>query len=153
MSCKVTIAPSGNSPQQSKMTVESADTLVVQEIAKILLFPAALPVVAETGDGREQLVAIKRKTKIRSDIGGQDSGQGLQPWNVDFEIPADFDFEMGQAVGIDAVREHLRQSVIRRFARWYVVDTERVGESHRMAHDGGGGQFFREQVPDPSQIQ
>ena len=61
----------------------------------------------EIGDALKLLISIQRKRKIGGGMGGDDFCQCFQAREISIRLAVDFDFEMPQAVGGDAVSECL----------------------------------------------
>ena len=61
----------------------------------------------EIGDALKLLISIQRKRKVGGGMGGDDFCQRFQSGEISVRLAVDFDFEMTQAVGDDAVCECL----------------------------------------------
>ncbi len=88
-----------------------------------------LPQRAEGSDGAKVLVSVQREGAARPDAAEQ-AGELMKTRAVVFEVAAEFDFEMGEPVGADAIFERLRLAVIHPFVGGDLRSGEWIGEPH-----------------------
>ena len=84
----------------------------------------------EIGDAFELLVAIQRKGEIRRSMSGDYLGECFQAGQISVGLAVDFDFEMAQPVGGDAVGKCLWKLISNRLIGGDIRRREGIGQAN-----------------------
>ena len=118
---------------------------VLEKRGQLCIARKAHPVALKRVHGFELFVAIETECIVARRMLLDSGGDAAQAFKVSVEVAVDFDFEMAQTVGLDALVKRLRQRVVEPLILRYGIGGQRISQPNRVACEHLGQGLFREQ--------